>query len=99
MTKSFYEWTENHFETLDLYTAAITRAHGKNHPEAFSVRDLFVRIQSKVQKVAGNVPDLTTEFAELQEITNHYAIPGDVCETYAATYHLLEELEQIYRSV
>ena len=35
-------------EKLALYTTAITRAHGKNHPEAFAVRELYTKIEAKV---------------------------------------------------
>src|SRR5699024_4099630 len=42
--QTFNEVITNHFEKLDLYTTAITRAHGKNHPEAFEVRELFETI-------------------------------------------------------
>ena len=42
MIKEFFEKND---ETLDLYTKAITRAHGKNHPEVFEVRNLYQKIQ------------------------------------------------------
>ena len=32
--RTFNEVVEDYFSKLDLYTTAITRAHGKNHPEA-----------------------------------------------------------------
>ncbi len=34
------EVPECNFEKLDMFTLAITRAHGKNHPEAFEVRNI-----------------------------------------------------------
>lgn len=39
-TGTFNEVVTNYFSKLDLFTTAITRAHGKNHPEAFEVRNL-----------------------------------------------------------
>ncbi len=45
--KTFNEVITNHFEKLELFTTAITRAHGINHPEAFEVRELFERISEK----------------------------------------------------
>jgi hypothetical protein len=79
-------------EQLDLYTEAITRAHGRNHPEVFEVRDIYVDID---QKVANGDENLTADFAKLTKITNNYAIPSDVCPVFKATYHSLEEMNQL----
>jgi iron-sulfur cluster repair protein YtfE (RIC family) len=87
MIKEFFEKND---ETLDLYTKAITRAHGKNHPEVFEVRNLYQKIQDKVR--GGNY-DLAGEFARLRAIAGNYAIPGDVCGTFRATYGLLSEFD------
>lgn len=35
------EFFDKNDETLNLYTKAITRAHGRNHPEVFEVRSLL----------------------------------------------------------
>ena len=53
MLKQFFEAND---EMLDLYTNAITKAHGKNHPEVFEVRKLYETIQHKIQ---GNNMDLS----------------------------------------
>ncbi len=42
MTNTFYN---THNDILDLYTKAITKAHGKNHPEVFQVRAIYEKIQ------------------------------------------------------
>ena len=60
MLKHFFEAND---EMLDLYTDAITKAHGKNHPEVFEVRKLYETIQHKIQ---GNNMDLSNEFSELR---------------------------------
>ena len=65
--QTFNEVITNHFEKLDLYTTAITRAHGKNHPEAFEVRELFEKISKKVKDAGTNKPDLDAEFAQLRK--------------------------------
>ncbi|AQL55595.1 MULTISPECIES: iron-sulfur cluster repair di-iron protein, ric [Bacillales] len=96
--QTFNEVITNHFEKLDLYTTAITRAHGKNHPEAFEVRELFEKLSKKVKDAGANKPDLDVEFAQLRKITNNYAIPGDVCETYAGTYEMLSEVDKAYQA-
>ncbi|MFL2136593.1 iron-sulfur cluster repair di-iron protein, ric [Ruoffia sp. FAM 24228] len=97
MTK-FNDYINTNAEKLDLYTTAITRAHGKNHPEAFDVRDIYVRIQDKTQAAGEVQPDLNTEFTTLREISDNYTIPDDVCETYAAVYTMLKEADSLYLS-
>ena len=95
---AFKEVANNHFKQLDLFTSAITRAHGKNHPEAFEVRELFSKIKEKTQAAGSAKPDLDAEFTQLREITDNYAIPGDVCETYAAVYNMLSEMDRAYQA-
>ncbi|MBM6614955.1 iron-sulfur cluster repair di-iron protein, ric [Desemzia sp. RIT804] len=95
---TFNEAANKNFEKLDMFTVAITRAHGKNHPEAFEVRDLFSIINEKTQATDSAKPDLDAEFTQLRKITNNYTIPGDVCETYAAVYNMLSETEQTYQA-
>ncbi|RKQ28339.1 iron-sulfur cluster repair di-iron protein, ric [Oceanobacillus halophilus] len=96
--KTFNELVTNYFEKLDLYTTAITRAHGKNHPEAFEVRELFEKINEKVKATGANKPELDAEFTQLRKITDNYTIPGDVCETYAGTYEMLAEVDKAYQA-
>lgn len=93
----FNEVASSYFPKLEMFTLAITRAHGKNHPEAFEVRDLFTTIQEKTKKSGANKPNLDVEFMQLRDVTNDYAIPGDVCETYAAVYNMLSETDQAYQ--
>ena len=94
----FKEVANNHFKQLDLFTSAITRAHGKNHPEAFEVRELFSKIKEKTQAAGIANPNLDTEFSKLREVTNQYAVPDDVCETYAAVYNMLSEIDRAYQA-
>ncbi|MCJ0582976.1 hypothetical protein MMJ10_06565 [Enterococcus cecorum] len=46
MLRQFFEAND---EMLDLYTNAITKAHGKNHPEVFDVRKVYETIQHKIR--------------------------------------------------
>ncbi|SHG14393.1 iron-sulfur cluster repair di-iron protein, ric [Ornithinibacillus halophilus] len=96
--QTFNELVIKHFEKLDLYTTAITRAHGKSHPEAFEVRELFETINEKVKESGDNKPDLITEFVQLRKITENYTIPEDVCETYASTFNMLGEVDKAYHA-
>lgn len=92
----FNKIVEESFETLDLYTTAITRAHGKSHPEAFEVRELFEVMNEKVKEAGTNKPNLDAEFTRLRTITDNFTIPGDVCETYAGVYNMLSEADKAY---
>ena len=89
------EFFDKNDETLNLYTKAITRAHGRNHPEVFEVRSMYQAIQDKVR--GGNY-DLASEFAKLRAVTSNYAIPDDVCGTFKATYELLAEFDSLARA-
>ncbi|WP_300560430.1 iron-sulfur cluster repair di-iron protein, ric [Companilactobacillus sp.] len=86
------DYLEENKDQLDVFTTAITRAHGKNHPEVFEVKDIYDDINQKIEN--GN-EDLTGDFDKLTKITNNYAIPDDVCPTFEATYHMLEKMNQI----
>ena len=62
-------------EKLDLYTTAITRAHGKNHPEAFVVRKLYTELEAAV---FNDKKEKTTRvFEELRQVTSNYEVPND----------------------
>lgn len=95
-TATFNEVLENYFEDLDLFTTAITRAHGKNHPEAFEVRELFEVMKEKVEEAGTSKPNLDAEFTQLRTTTDNYTIPGDVCETFAGVYNMLSEADKSY---
>ena|SRR5690625_3422417 len=93
---SFNEIVDNYFEKLDLFTTSITRAHGKSHPEAFEVRELFETMHSKVKEAGTNKPNLDDEMNQLRNVTSNYTVPGDVCETYASVYNMLSEVDKSY---
>ena len=80
--RTFNEVVEGYFSKLDLYTSAITRAHGKNHPEVFEVRKLFEEMNTKVKEAGTTKPNLDAEFTQLRKISDNYTIPGDVCRTF-----------------
>ena len=89
------DYIKENDEKLDLFTTAITRAHGKNHPEAFDVREIYTDIQNKTEE--SEHPNLDAEFSKLRKVTNDYTIPEDVCETYAAVYTMLSEADKTYQ--
>lgn len=89
MIKEFF--TKND-EMLDLYTQAITKAHGAHHPEVFEVRKVYEDIQKKVK--AGQ-EDLTADFSKLRSLTADYAIPAGACGAMTKTYQTLEEFDHL----
>lgn len=97
MTKTaFNELKEKHLERLEQFVPIVKRVHGKNHPEFLKVQSLFDQLNGKLQGIEEGNVDLNEEFRQLREVTNHYEIPNDVCESYAAVYSMLEDLDHAY---
>lgn len=65
----------------------IERVHGEHHPELTRVREL-------TEQLAADGADTRALFDELRVVTNGYAIPDDVCETFEATYEALQKAEK-----
>ncbi|MFR4287004.1 MAG: iron-sulfur cluster repair di-iron protein, ric [Enterococcus italicus] len=81
-------------ETLALYTTAITRAHGKHHPEVFGVKKVYGELADKIAD-QGDKADLTPEFDELRNLTQDFTIPADACPTMTKTYEMLAEATKL----
>lgn len=94
----FQEAAHTYFPKLELYTSAITRAHGKNHPEVFKVQELYHVIKTKTKDAGARKPDLYPDLAQLRTVTKNYTVPEDVCETYAAVYQMLSEIDRSYQA-
>ena len=94
----FNEIRERHFKTLEQYVPVVARVHGGNHPEFHEVRKLFDTINKKTKEAGSERPELNEEFAKLREITNNYAVPIDVCESYEAVYKMLAEADNAYQA-
>lgn len=95
MTK-FQEVLDQHFKNLDLYVPVVARVHGPTHPEFLKVRDVYDALMAKIKASDGS--DLKEEFSKLRSITNNYTVPQDTCETYAAVYTMLKDLDEAYSS-
>ena len=61
--RTFNEVVEEYFSKLDLFTTAITRAHGEHHPEAFEVRELYEAMNAKINEAGTDRPNLDEEFS------------------------------------
>ena len=77
----YSELQEEYFPNLETYTLAITRAHGKNHPETFKVHELFDKIEAKTRANE----DVSAEYQEIRKLTDNYTI-ADACPTMEKTY-------------
>ncbi|HPZ71420.1 MAG TPA: iron-sulfur cluster repair di-iron protein, ric [Peptococcaceae bacterium] len=95
---SYNETKQKHFPTLKQYVPIVERVHGGTHPEFHTIRELFDAIVEKTKEAGDTKPGLDKEFARLREITNDYTVPEDVCESYAAVYKMLAELDQAYHA-
>lgn len=88
---TFSEVSAKHVPTLDVYVPVVARVHGGTHPEFHEVKAVYDRMAGKLAE-SGDA-DLSEDFTELRRITNDYAVPGDVCESYEAVYSMLSELD------
>ena len=95
---AFSKSSNKHLKTLKQYVPVVARVHGGTHPEFHEVRKLFDAIYEKTKKSSSVKPELADEFAQLREMTNHYTVPNDVCESYEAVYNLLAELDEAYHA-
>ncbi len=93
---TFKEILEDHLEKLDLYVPVVARVHGDSHPEFHEVRKHYESLRKKVAEDPES--DLSLEFEGLRDITAHYLLPSDVCETYEAVYNMLRQLDKAYHS-
>lgn len=94
---TFNEVKETIFPTLEQYVPIVARVHGKNHPEFHEIHQIFNTIIDKTKSADTEKPDLSEEFIKLREISNNYAVPDDVCESYEAVYKMLAEVDEAYR--
>ncbi|MEL7637218.1 MAG: iron-sulfur cluster repair di-iron protein, ric [Chloroflexi bacterium] len=92
----FNEAATRLFPTLKQYVPIVDRVHGEHHPEFHEVRAVFNTVVEKTEAAASIKPELTQEFSNLREITADYTIPDDVCESYAAVFNMLAELDKAY---
>lgn len=95
---TFNEAKERNLEKLELYVPVVARVHGESHPEFHDVRKVWDRIAAKIKEVEVEKLDLNNEFKLLRKITENYAVPTDVCESYEAVYSMLAELDKAYNA-
>lgn len=84
----FNEYQKN----LELYVPVVARVHGPSHPVFYEVQKQYDNLIIAIE----NKKDLSDIFNNLSTITEGYVIPSDTCETYAAVYEMLENLNKAY---
>ena len=89
----FKNTMSKHLEKLVKFVPVVARVHGEEHPEFHDVKAVFDAMHEQFNQDNLNMDDY---FKQLRTITNHYEVPHDVCETYAAVYHMLQDLDQTY---
>lgn len=91
----FLQDKETYLDRLAMFVPIVDKVHGKHHPEFHDVRRVFETMKDKIEK---EYFILDNEFKELKTITNNYEVPNDVCESYEAVYHMLENLNNAYNN-
>lgn len=92
----FFKTVNEHMATLELYTPIVARVHGALHPEFHDVKRWFDEFSPILKSMGNEKPDLDQAFASLREITDHYRVPDDVCESYEAVYVMLQSIDKAY---
>ena len=95
--KTFNQVKDKYYGLLSQYVPVVEIVHGRSHREFYRVRETFDKISLKLNDSKDNQVDLDEEFEQLNLYTNNYKIPSDTCETYAAVYNMLSELDQAYQ--
>ncbi len=96
-TSKFNRLAKELLPALIQYVPVVDRVHGDHHPEFHEVRRIFTDVYEKTMIAQPGNPDLQKEFARLQEVTQGYSVPTDVCETYEAVYDMLKKLNEAYK--
>ncbi len=94
----FQQLVKELFPVLVQYVPVVDRVHGEHHPEFHEVRRLFFEVYDKTAASDSATLDLHDEFDRLQKVTQNYAVPDDVCETYEAVYDMLKKLNAAYKA-
>ena len=91
---SFSQVRDQYSKTLQQYIPVVVRVHGSHHPEIHQVQSVFVQMVPLMQAAA----DVSAHFLTLRDITENYHVPHDVCESYVAVYHMLQDLDRAYHA-
>lgn len=96
--RTFSEAKKAYMKTLKQYVPVVDRVHGQHHPEFHEVKALYDSIALKIREAGRRRPQLEDEFIRLRAVTDNYAVPDDVCESYEAVYQMLAALDRSYHA-
>lgn len=94
---TFTEVYQEYAKKLALFVPVVEKVHGGHHPEFHEVRVQYQKLVALAETAPLHPEEMQNVFSTLRETTRDYAVPTDVCESYQAVYHMLEELERAYR--
>lgn len=94
----FKEAVRKYLPILEQYVPVVARVHGNSHQEFLEIVEQFNNIKLKIKENGAENADLKEDFTNLREISNHYKVPDDVCESYQAVFQMLSYLDDIYHS-
>lgn len=97
LSNQFNQLKDGHLKVLDQFVPIVARVHGASHPEFYEVKKVYDALIDELNN-NGEASDLTEGFHSLREITDHYKVPSDVCESYETVYRLLAELDEAYHA-
>lgn len=95
---SFQDARKAYMKNLTLYVPVVARVHGAHHPEFHQVKAVFDAMAAKIKEAGRKRPELKEDFESLRAITKNYEVPGDVCESYEAVYHMLQDMDRAYHA-
>ncbi|MGX7108487.1 hypothetical protein [Facklamia miroungae] len=80
-------------DKLSTYLNAICKVHGSHHPEVYDVRANYEMILDNID----NEEKVGVLLEEMDDLSNHFEVPNDTCETYQAVYQDLARLYGLYQ--
>ena len=92
MTDKIFNYLKENQEVLSTFTKAVTKVHGIHHPEVYKVREIYEKIEQKINTGDDN---LESEFKLLREITLNYQTPTDSCEAFRSVYKILKTADEL----
>jgi regulator of cell morphogenesis and NO signaling len=84
-----HKYVETHLPTIRKFLHKTAQVHGNEHPELLEMEELFnASVMEHEHETEGD------RFQKMSDLSNHYAIPKDACNTYRATYEMLKQFEE-----
>ncbi|MBS3972153.1 MAG: iron-sulfur cluster repair di-iron protein, ric [Erysipelotrichia bacterium] len=92
----FFDVFNTSIKRLRLIVPVVTRVHGEHHPELHEIKSLFLELDETTIKSLPNELELFHLFSQLRDVSHHYLVPDDACETYEEMLVMLKKLDLAY---